>query len=69
MPTWKILLKHWDRDLRGLSECQLRDRLRLAREREASSLSKGMGRNPKAAREWRRRREAVEAELERRATG
>jgi hypothetical protein len=29
-------------------------------------MKKGMGRNPKAAREWRRMREAVEAEIERR---
>lgn len=63
---WR-LLDHWDRDLRGLSAEQLRERLELAWDRERSSVRKGMGRKPKAARDWQARRKAVEAELERRA--
>jgi hypothetical protein len=43
-------------------------RIQLARERERSSERSGMGRNPKAARDWRERRKAAEAELRRRAT-
>ncbi|MCA1675719.1 MAG: hypothetical protein LC799_27255 [Actinobacteria bacterium] len=46
-------------------EPQLRERLQLAQERERSS-QQGMGRNPKAARNWRVRRKAVEDELARR---
>jgi hypothetical protein len=66
MSRWK-LLDRWDDDLTSLSEAQLRERLALASEREHSSDRKGMGRNPKAAREWRVRRKAVEAESARRA--
>jgi hypothetical protein len=66
MSRWK-LLDHWDDDLRGLSDDQLKERLALARERERSSERKGMGRNPKATRDWRLRRQAVEAEMGRRA--
>jgi hypothetical protein len=65
MSRWKNSLKHWDRDLRGISEQQLQERLRMAHERERSS-EEGMGRNPKAARDWRARRKAVEEELARR---
>ena len=65
MSRWK-LLETWDRDLPALTEGALRERLQLAREYEASSDRRGTGRNPKARRDWRRRREAVEAELERR---
>ena len=65
MPRWR-LLEHWDRDLRSLSRAQLHDRLHLAREREHASVRKGMGRNPKAARDWRARRKTVEEELARR---
>lgn len=66
MARWK-LLDNWEKDLRGLSEQQLEERIRLARQREADSVRPGMGRNPKAARMWREKREAAEAELERRA--
>jgi hypothetical protein len=62
---WKML-NTWERDLPGLSHEQLQERLQLARDYEVSSNRPGMGRNPKGAREWRRRREAVEEELERR---
>ena len=65
MSRWKNSLKHWGRDLGGLSEPQLQERLRLAQERERSS-QQGMGRNPKATRDWRVRRKAVEDELARR---
>jgi hypothetical protein len=66
MSRWK-LIDHWDRDLTGLSEGQLSERLELAQRREWSSQRKGMGRNPKATRDWRGRREAAGAELRRRA--
>jgi hypothetical protein len=65
VPRWN-LLKHWDDDLSGLSENQLQERLALARRYEASSEKPETGRNPKGAREWRARRQAVEAEIERR---
>ena len=67
MARWK-LFDNWDREITGLSEEQLRERLKLARDRESGSLKPGMGRNPKAARMWRQKREAVEAEIERRRT-
>lgn len=60
------LLRHWQRDLRGLSDAQLRERLVLAEDFERSSLRPGTGRSPKGAREWRERRRQVEAEFERR---
>ncbi|MEU5941156.1 hypothetical protein ABZ807_18625 [Micromonospora sp. NPDC047548] len=62
MSRWKML-ETWDRDLLGLADEQLVDRLSLAREYEQSS-SRLPGRNPKARRDWRRRREAVEAEMQ-----
>jgi hypothetical protein len=62
---WKML-KTWDRDLPGLTREQLEERLTLAREYEADSARRGIGRAPKARREWRRRRESVEAEFQRR---
>jgi hypothetical protein len=60
------LLDHWDDDLTGLSDEQLGERLALARRYEASSSKRGTGRNPKGARDWRARREAVEEEIARR---
>jgi hypothetical protein len=65
MPRWK-LLDHWDDDLTGLSDDQLQERLDLARRYEATSQKPGTGRSPKAAREWRARRRAVEEEIARR---
>jgi hypothetical protein len=65
MPRWN-LLKNWDDDLSGLTDEQHQERLALARRYEASSQAPGTGRNPKAAREWRARRQAVEEEVERR---
>ena len=59
-------LRHWERDLRGPSDEQLDDRLAMAKRFETRSMSKGMGRNPKAAREWRVRSRQVEADIERR---
>lgn len=56
----------WDVDLRGLTDEGVRDRVRLASARAASSLERGMGRNPKAARMWREKLRAAENELERR---
>lgn len=61
------MLETWDRDLPGLSDEQLAERHALAVDYERSSDARGSGRNPKARRDWRRRREAVEAEQDRRA--
>ena len=38
------LIRHWERDLRGLSDTQLRDRLSLAVDFEERSKRPGMGR-------------------------
>ncbi|GAA2625417.1 hypothetical protein GCM10010436_33090 [Paractinoplanes durhamensis] len=58
---WKML-ETWDRDLPGLTAAQLTERLELARVRERSSMQPP--RNPKARRDWRLRREAVEGEMQ-----
>ena len=65
MARWKDL-RDWERELATLTIDQLRERLKLAREREAESDRNGMGRNPKARRDCRTMRERVEAELDRR---
>ncbi len=65
MSRWK-LLDTWDRDLPGLTDDQLRERLELSRQYEASADRRGMGRNPKAARLWRAKRQAAEMEARRR---
>jgi hypothetical protein len=65
---WRSMLKTWDRDLPGLTTEQLESRAQFARTRENNALAKGLGRNPKAAREWRAKRRAVEDEIERRVT-
>jgi hypothetical protein len=62
MSRWKML-ETWDRDLPGLTGEQLTSRLHLAQEYEQSS-TRSPGRNSKARRDWRRRREAVEAEMQ-----
>lgn len=62
---WKVL-DVWDKELAGLTWKQLQDRLKLARKREVESDRKGIGRSPRARHFWKQRREAVEAELERR---
>jgi hypothetical protein len=59
-------IKNWARDLRGLTDSGVRDRLSLARDYERLSMSKGMGRNPKGGRMWREKVREAEAELERR---
>ena len=63
------MLNTWEQDLAGLTDDQLHERLRLAEAYQDSSTRGGIGRNPKAARDWRRRRQAVEDELERRRPG
>ena len=62
------MLKTWDRDLPGLTTEQLESRAQFARTRENNALAKGLGRNTKAASEWRAKRRAVEDEIERRVT-
>ena len=59
-------IKNWEKDLSGLSEAKLRERWAMARDSEASAMKRGMGRNPKAARMWRERLRATEAEFDRR---
>ncbi|MET8978181.1 hypothetical protein ABZX85_21460 [Streptomyces sp. NPDC004539] len=65
MSRWK-LYDHWYADLPTLSPPQLHERRELAASRLRSSLARGPGRNPKAARDWRERLRAVEEELTRR---
>jgi len=59
-------LDHWDADLRGLTDEGVRERLLLASASVEQSLARGSGRNHKAARMWREKFRAAEAELERR---
>jgi hypothetical protein len=56
------MLETWNDDLHAMTDEQLSARLRLAREYELSS-DRSPGRNAKARRDWRRRREAVESEM------
>ena len=67
MSRWKIL-NTWESDLPGLTDEQLREGHELAVRYELSSMRKGLGRNPKAARDWRRRRDQVELQMERRSS-
>ncbi|MFS0699049.1 hypothetical protein AB6N24_03645 [Cellulomonas sp. 179-A 4D5 NHS] len=60
------LIDQWESDLPGLSNDGVRDRVRVARESAEQSVARGAGRNPKAARMWRAKLQAAEAELERR---
>ncbi|GAA0280974.1 hypothetical protein [Cryptosporangium japonicum] len=62
----KHLIAHWDEDLPHLDAEALQERWTLAQNRENEADAPGTGRNPKARRDWRKRRQAVEAELERR---
>lgn len=66
MASLKHLIAHWDEDLPGLDNTALKERWELAHDREADADLPGMGRNPKARRDWRKRRLVVEAEMERR---
>jgi hypothetical protein len=61
MSRWKML-ETWDRDIPTLTVKQLVERLHLAQEYEAFA-DRSPGRSSKARRDWRVRREAVEAEL------
>jgi hypothetical protein len=61
MSRWK-LLETWDRDIPTLTVDQLMERLHLAQEYEASA-DRSPGRSSKARRDWRIRREAIEAGL------
>jgi hypothetical protein len=65
MSRWK-LYDNWYADLAGLSVEQLRERRAFAAERAEGAVARGMGRNPKAGREWRQRLRAVDDELLRR---
>jgi len=59
------MIDNWESELPGLSVEELRDRERLARKGERDA-DRGIGRNPKARQRWRKMREQVEEELERR---
>lgn len=63
---WRALLAHLEGDLAGLTDAELEARARLARAREDQALSPGLGRNPKAGRDWRAKHRLVEDEIERR---
>ncbi len=54
------------KDMQVLSEQELRFRLQQAREAEARADGPGMGRSVKGRRLWRRNRELVKEEMERR---
>jgi hypothetical protein len=62
MSRWK-LYDNWFADLVGSSVEQLRERRAFAAERAEGAVARGMGRNPKAAQEWRERLRAVDDEL------
>ncbi|MEU0213375.1 hypothetical protein [Streptomyces canus] len=68
MSRWK-LYENWHADLPGLTAEQLRERRDLAAQRAAHAAARGMGRNSKAARDWREKLRAVEDELLKRGTG
>lgn len=65
MSRWK-LYDNWDADLVGLTIEQLRERRAFAAQRAEDAVARRMGRNPQAAREWRKKLRAVEDELLRR---
>ncbi|WP_426562425.1 hypothetical protein ACPPVT_17335 [Angustibacter sp. McL0619] len=59
-------IKNWEKDLPGLTDEGVRERLTTARKFERWSMAKGMGRHPKAGRMWREKIQQAEAELDRR---
>ncbi|MFG2402091.1 hypothetical protein [Streptomyces lydicus] len=65
MSRWK-LYDNWSAELTGLTVEQLRERRDFASRRAQHAGARGMGRSPKAARDWRTKLQAVEAELLRR---
>ncbi|MDW8807588.1 hypothetical protein P1P68_23050 [Streptomyces scabiei] len=65
MSRWK-LYDNWYVDLAGRSVEQLRERRSFAAQRVEGAVARGMGRNLKAARDWRERLRAVDDELVRR---
>ncbi|MFJ9868866.1 hypothetical protein [Streptomyces sp. NPDC101165] len=65
MSRWK-LYDNWDADLPGLTVEQLVERWAFADQRQRQAEARGLGRNPKAARGWRNKRQAVDEELRRR---
>ncbi|MFI9354520.1 hypothetical protein [Streptomyces lydicus] len=65
MSRWK-LYDNWSAELTGLTIEQLRERRDFAGRRSQYAEARGMGRNPKAARDWRKKLLAVENELLRR---
>ncbi|MFI0784898.1 hypothetical protein ACH4Q6_04760 [Streptomyces lydicus] len=67
MSRWKSY-DNWSAELTGLTVEQLRERRDLAGRRAQQAAARGMGRNPKAARDWRTKLQAVEDELRRRGS-
>ncbi|WP_157596933.1 hypothetical protein [Streptacidiphilus rugosus] len=65
MSRWK-LYDNWAADLAGLTVEQLIERRDFADQRQRQADARGKGRNPKAARDWRVKRQAVDEELRRR---
>jgi hypothetical protein len=68
MSGWR-LYSNWQTDLPGLTVGQLHERRDFAAERSQHAAARGMGRNPKATRDWREKLCAVEDELLRRGAG
>jgi hypothetical protein len=60
------VIDQWEKDLRGLTDDGVRDRLAMAEDHARSAAAAGQGRNPKAARMWREKAAQAGAELERR---
>ncbi|WP_309031046.1 hypothetical protein [Streptomyces alfalfae] len=56
------LYNDWYADPAGLSDEQLRERRAFAAQRAEGAVARGMGRNPKPAREWRERLRGVDDE-------
>jgi hypothetical protein len=62
MSRWKTY-DNWYGDLPGLTVQQLCERREFAAQRAQQAAARGMGRNPRAARDWREKLRAVEDEL------
>ncbi|MEU5235824.1 hypothetical protein ACH4UR_03100 [Streptomyces lydicus] len=65
MSRWK-LYDNRNAELTSLTVEQLRERRELADRRAQQAGARGSGRNPEAARDWRKKLQAVEEELLRR---
>lgn len=65
MSLWEMF-GEWENDLPHLSDSELRDRLHLARLRQADAYRLGPRRSVRARLMWRQKAEQVKAEMDRR---